>query len=216
MLHTSRVIVLQPVLELCASDGFTLWPVAECEPYGFMALHGSLDPAEVGTAVMSIADYNNLDPEDDGRAPRPADPVGGFLHGLLTMDDLLSSGGLRITDTATGTTLLPGCCTSLNERGDWLDVVDGKGCASFGHDPSSLVERQGEIVRLTLDAEHDDSAVIELPVTDLRRLLAGAESDLNAFLQLAAAWAALHLPDYATPLTSALGRALNVPPPVGG
>ncbi|MCT9080933.1 hypothetical protein [Streptomyces fulvoviolaceus] len=208
------MIVLQPVLEIHASDGFTLWPVAESGPYGYLPLSGRLDPAEVGTAVMRIAECNNIDPEDDGRPPRPTDPLGGFLHGLLTMDDLFASGGLRIADTATGTTLLPGCCNGLDERRDWLEAIDGKGWASFGHDPSPLAERHGEVVRLTVDAEHDDSPVIELPVTDLRRLLADAERDLIDFLQLAAAWAALHLPDHATPVTSALGRALDLPTPV--
>ncbi|MFF8096231.1 hypothetical protein [Streptomyces sp. NPDC016675] len=71
MLQTSRVIVLQPVLEVYASDDFTLWPVAKSAPYGFLLLSGALDPAEVGTAVMRIADCNNIDPEDDGRPPRP-------------------------------------------------------------------------------------------------------------------------------------------------
>lgn len=234
MPQTSCVIVLQPVLEIYASDGFTLWPVAESGPYGFLALGGTLDPAEVGTAVMRIADCNNIypgdidpgdigsgdiDPENivpeaDGRPPRPADPVGDFLHGLLTMDDLFASGGLRITDTDTGITLLPGCCNGLEERRDWLEVVDGDGWASFGHDPSPLAERHGDIVRLTVDAEHDDSPVIELPVPDLRRLLADAERDLIDFLRLAAAWAARQLPDHAVPVTHALARALDLPAPV--
>lgn len=125
MPQTSWVIVLQPVLELCGTDGFTLWPVAKSAPYGFLPLSGRLDPAEVGTAVMRIADCNDIDPEDDGRPARPTDPLGGFLHGLLTMDDLFASGGLRITDTATGTTPAPGCCNGLDERRDWLEVVDG-------------------------------------------------------------------------------------------
>lgn len=210
------VIVIQPVLEIHASDGFTLWPVAASRPYGVLPLSGALDPAEVGTAVMRIADCNNIDPEDDDRPPRPADPLGGFLHGLLTMDDLLASGGLRITDTATGIALLPGCCNGLEEWRDWFEVVDGDGWASFGHDPSPLAERHGGAVRLTVDAEHDNSPLIELPVTDLRRLLADAERDMVDFLRLAAAWAARHLPDHATAVTSALGRALDLPAPVTG
>ncbi|WP_328876348.1 hypothetical protein OHT76_43425 [Streptomyces sp. NBC_00287] len=54
--------------------------------------------------------------------------------------------------------------------------------------------------------------MIELPVTDLRRLLADAERDLIDFLQLAAAWATLHLREYTAPATAALGRALDLPP----
>ncbi|MEV0173256.1 hypothetical protein AB0I00_19335 [Streptomyces sp. NPDC050803] len=208
------VIVVQPVLEIYACDGFTLWPVAESAPYDFLPLGGALDPAEVGTAVMRIADCNNTDLADDGRPPRPADPLGGFLNGLLTMDDLFAPGGLRITDTATGTALVPGCCKGLDERRDWLEVVEGDGWASFGHDPSPLAERHGDVVRLTVDAEQANSPVIELSVTDLRRLLDDAERDLIDFLQLAAAWAARHLPDDAAPVTSALGRALDLPAPV--
>ncbi len=206
------MIVLYPVLEICASDDFTLWPVAESAPYGFLPLSGALGPAEVGTAVMRIAACNDIAPgAGDGRPPRPSDPLLGFLHGLLTLDDLFVSGGLRITDTATGTTFLPGCCTGLEERGDWLHVLDGTGSASFGRDPSALAERHGETVRLTVDAEREDSAVIEPPVTDLRRLLAGAERDLADFLRLATAWTALHLPAHTTTVAAALHRALDVP-----
>ncbi len=215
MTHTLRVIVLQPVLEVHAPDGFALWPVDGTRPYAFLPLSGGLAPAEVGTAVMSIADCNNVEPEDDGRPLRPADPLGGFLHGLLTKDHLFASGGLRITDTTTGVTLLPGCCNGLDERHHWREVLDGDGCASFGHDPSPLAERDGDTVRLTVDAEDESSPVIEVSVGDLRRLLAGAERDLDDFLRLAAGWVALHLPGHASPVISALGRALDLPVPTG-
>jgi hypothetical protein len=66
------------------------------------------------------------------------------------MDDLVASGVLQITDTATGTTLLPGCCNELDERRNWLEVVDGNGWAFFGHDPSPLAERHSEVVRLNV------------------------------------------------------------------
>ncbi|MFI9367002.1 hypothetical protein ACIG5E_39120 [Kitasatospora sp. NPDC053057] len=236
---------MQPVLVIYAPDGFSLWPVAETESDGYLALSGALGPAEVGTAVKCIAECNDIDPEEDGRPPRPADPLDAFLHGLLTMDGTYASGGLRVTDTTTGTTLLPGCCNGMSEWRDWLRVVDGAGRASFGHDPSPLAERLGDIVRLTVDGGYDvrrwwrgdgrrgegrwrwwwrggratvstedDGPVIELPVTELRRLLAGAERDLTDFLQLAADWAARHLPDHATAVTSALAAALDLPAPV--
>lgn len=212
MPQTSQVIVMQPVLELYACEGFALWPVAESKPYGFLPLSGALALEEVGTAVMLMTDYNNCEPDEDGDPP-PADALGSFLHGLLTMDDLSTSGGLQITDTATGTTFLPGCCNGLDDRLEWLEVLDGDGWASFGHGPSPLAERDGDVVRLTVDADRDNSPVIELPITELRHLLAGAERDLVDFLHLVAAWAALHLGDYATPVTAALCRALDLPVP---
>lgn len=214
MPHTLQVIVLQPVLETCATDGFALWPVAEPGACGFLPLSGALSAAEVGTAVMRIAECNSVDLEGDGRPQRSADPLGHFLRGLLTLDELFVAGGLRVTDTTTGVVLSPGCCNGLDERGDWLEVIDGAGRASFGHDPSPFAERAGDVVRLTVDAEQQGSPVIELPLTDLRGLIADAERDLIAFLHLAAEWAALHLRDYAEPVRTALARALDLPAPV--
>ena len=213
MAHTPGVIVVQPVLEVYAPDDFALWPVAGTEPYGFMPLSGALTPAEVGTAVMRIARCNDVGPESEGQPARPADPIGAFLHGLLTMDDLFVPGGLRVTDTATGVTLLPGCCNGLEERGAWLEVLDGDGWASFGHDPSPSAERLGGRVRLAVDVDRDDSPVIELSTGELRRLLAGAERDLADFLGLAATWAARQLPGHALQVTAALARALVLPVP---
>lgn len=75
-----------------------------------------------------------------------------------------------------------------------------------------LAERVGGTVRLTVDAERDDSPVIELPVTELRRLLGEAERELTAFLAAASLWATRHLPAaYAAPVAAALARALDLP-----
>lgn len=161
---------------------------------------------------MAIASRNDLDPDDD-RPPRPADPLGSFLHGLLTFDTLLAAGGLRVTDSATGVTFLPGCCNGLEDWREWHQVLDGNGQADFGHDPTPTAERHGEIVRLTVDAEQNDSPVIELSATDLRHLLARAEHDLTSFLTLAADWATQNLPHHAVPVTAALARALDLPTP---
>lgn len=215
-----RTVVLEPVLET-GPAGFTLWAVAEPESYGFMPLNGALGPAEIGTAVMHIARCNDIDPTLDDRPPRPAGPLAAFLHGLLTLDDLFVAGGLRVTDTASGAVLVPGCCGGLEDWRGWLSLVDdsdhrgrrGDGSLpSFGHDPSPLAERVGGTVRLTVDAERDDSPVIELPVTELRRLLGEAERELAAFLAAASLWATRHLPAaYAAPVAAALARALDLP-----
>lgn len=212
------MIVLQPVLETYAPAGFDLWPVADPGPHGFLPLNGALDPAQVGTAVMRIAACNDVDPDHDYRPSRPVDPLGSFLHGLLTMTPLFAPGGLRVTDTVNDATLVPGCCNGLEDWREWFDAVDGHsggagGRGWFGHDPTPMLERAGDAVRLTVDAEQDDSPVIELPVPELRRLLNGAERDLACFLRLAADWAAAHLPDHAAPVTAALARALDMPVP---
>ncbi|GGZ31285.1 hypothetical protein GCM10010343_68510 [Streptomyces avidinii] len=89
---------MQPVLEIFSADDFALWPVGEHESHGYLVLDGELTPAQVGTAVMRIADCNDFEPEE-GHGPSPTDPLGAFLHGLLTMTDLFAAGGFRVTDS---------------------------------------------------------------------------------------------------------------------
>lgn len=62
---------MQPVLEISAADDFALWPVGEHESYGYLVLNGELTPAEVGTAVMRIADCNDFEPEEEHGRARP-------------------------------------------------------------------------------------------------------------------------------------------------
>ncbi|WP_459651542.1 hypothetical protein [Kitasatospora sp. Ki12] len=204
---------MQPVLEINTPEDFDLWPIAGVEPFAFLPLNGALSPAEVGTAVMRITACNDIDPDGD-RPPRPADPLQSFLHGLLTFDHLYAAGGLRVTDHATGVAFLPGCCDGLEDWRDWHVFADGGGLLGFGHEPvSPVAERFGDTVRLTVNAEHSGSPVIELPVTELRHLLAGAERDLTYFLALATAWARRRIPEHAGPVTAALARVLDLPAP---
>ncbi|MGE7388201.1 hypothetical protein ACQKM2_22295 [Streptomyces sp. NPDC004126] len=206
---------MQPVLEMNTPDGFDLWPVAEAERFGFLPLSGELSPTEIGTALMRIAACNDVDPADDGDLPpRPAEPLSGFLHGLLNLDNLYAAGGLHVTDISTGITFSPGCCDGLEDWRDWYQVLDGSGIIGYGHDPQpSLAECLGDTIRLTVDTARDDSPAIELPVTELRHLLAGAERNLTEFLAAATDWITEHLPDHSVPLTAALARVLALPAP---
>ncbi|MFD5890551.1 hypothetical protein ACFWHQ_31890 [Streptomyces sp. NPDC060334] len=211
--HHPHVIVMQALLETPAAGDFSLWPVGEPETHGYLVLDRKLTPTEVGTAVMRIADCNDFESEEE-HEPCPTDPLGTFLHGLLTMPDLFAAGGFRVTDNATNTVFVePGCCNGLETWRDWLEVLDGTGCSYFGHDPSSMAERVGDIVRLTLDAHGTDgSPMIELSVDQVRTLVAGAQRDLQNFLSLAGTWAEQHLPTHAATVTAALARALDLAP----
>ncbi|WP_223736301.1 hypothetical protein [Streptomyces purpurogeneiscleroticus] len=111
---------MQPVLEISAADDFALWPVGEQESYGYLLLNGGLAPAEVGTAILQIAACNDFEPEEE-HGLCPTDPLGTFLHGLLTMPDLFAAGGFRVTENATDTVFVePGCCNGLAPRPWWL------------------------------------------------------------------------------------------------
>lgn len=93
---------IQPVLEVFKPEEFSLWPVAWSKRFGYLPLRSPLESIEVSTAVMGIAEANEVDHEGD-RPPRPADPLGGFLHSVLTMELPFAPGGLRVIDNATGT-----------------------------------------------------------------------------------------------------------------
>jgi hypothetical protein len=78
--HPPCVIVMQPVLGISAADDFALWPVDEHASYGYLVLDGELTPADIGMAVMRIADCNNFEPEEE-HGLCPPDPLEAFLHG---------------------------------------------------------------------------------------------------------------------------------------
>lgn len=204
---------MQPVLEVFAADDFALWPVGEHESYGYLALDGDLTPAEVGTAVMRIAACNDFEPEEE-HGLCPTDPLGTFLHGLLTMPDLFAAAWVPgDRQRHRHGFVQPGCCSGLESWRDWLEVLEGTGSSYFGHDPSSAAERVGDSVRLTLDAyANGNSPGIELPVDQVRALVAGAQQDLRDFLSLAGTWAEQHLPAHAAEVTAALARALHLEP----
>jgi len=211
------MITVHPVVELHFRSGFSLWPVGEPATFDFLRLQAGMSPVDIGTAVMLIAACNDVEGFPEERPPRPAEPLDGFLHSLLTLDEPFVAGGLRVTDTTTGAALLPGCCSDLSEWRDWLDYLDERSCRlDLGHDPFPLVEVSGGTVRMTPDQERRGSPVIETSASGLRRLVAGAEDDLTGFLRSAGAWAEQHLPGRSARLTAALGRALDVVPPAEG
>ncbi|WP_345709230.1 hypothetical protein [Kitasatospora paranensis] len=65
------MIVMQPVVEIVVRDGFGLWPIAEAEPFGVLPLSRHLSSAEVGTAMMAIAGWNDADADADADSDRP-------------------------------------------------------------------------------------------------------------------------------------------------
>jgi hypothetical protein len=204
---------MEPVLETREVD-FSLWPAAPAESFGYLTLTGRLTADEVGLAVMLIAYANDSEDDEDG-PPRPADAVASFLHGLVTREYVFVPGGLRVVDTAAGTTFTPGCCCGVEEWRDWFLVFD-TGSSSFGHDPWALAEQRGDVVRLTLDAgetlgaEETDSPFFDVPVDQLRELLTQAERHLVDFHALATAWLRRELPEHADAVSTALHRALDL------
>lgn len=61
--QTSMMTDIQPVLEVFKPEEFSLWPVAWSKRFGYLPLRSPLESIEVSTAVMGIAEANEVDHE---------------------------------------------------------------------------------------------------------------------------------------------------------
>ncbi|MBE1878054.1 hypothetical protein [Myceligenerans pegani] len=201
---------IEPVIEVLGDDAFDLWPVVGRGGCWYLALHGDLSDAEVGTAVHQILHWFHTDENGDEAASRdiyldralgPSDPDGAVP---------LATGGLQFTDLMSGETVLPGCCYSIDERSEIVDVLDGElpGCW-LGHSPDAGVTMRNGNVEITQDAEDSTRPVLCFGPEEVRAALAVAEVDLDGFCDRAATWAAAHVPAHAGRLAEAVARALE-------
>jgi hypothetical protein len=202
------VLIVSPVLETPEVGGFPFWAVAGLPPYTFAPLSGRMSVLEVGSALAMLADYNARAGEDD----RPAGAE-ALVRGLLTTEKILAPGGLRLHDTATGVTVLPGCCCGLEDWREWLGVADGESLW-LGHDPSPRFEHTPGTVRLWPDGRDAPEAPpgppVRVPLGDLPAILHTVQEDLRAFLSLTHRWATDRFPLLSEELVAALDEGLAV------
>ncbi|WP_031516476.1 hypothetical protein [Streptomyces sp. NRRL F-5123] len=208
------MLIVGPVLETPEAACFSPWPVADLAPYTFAPLSGRMTADEVGSALAMLADYNAR--AGDGDHPSDAE---GLIRGLLEAEKILAPGGLRLHDTATGTTVVPGCCCGLEDWREWLDVADGESLW-LGHDPSPRFEHRGDAVRLWPDGrdavEAPATQPVEIRLTALPAILRATQQDLRAFLSLTREWAAPRFPTLTEALVAALDEGLTVSAPLPG
>ncbi|WP_328315572.1 hypothetical protein [Streptomyces sp. NBC_00388] len=207
------MIIVNAVLETPDTVGFSLWPVADLPPYQFMALSGSMSPLEVGTALTKLVDYTWRTGEDD----RPLTDADEVIRRLLETDKVIATGGLRVHDTRTDVTVLPGCCCGLEDWREWLDVANGE-TLWLGHDPSPRLEHTDEAVQLWpdgADAQEAPSGLpVEIMVGDLPVILQTVQEGLQGFLYLTKQWATRHVPTLAEDLTARLDEDLAISAPL--
>ncbi|MFI0721519.1 hypothetical protein [Streptomyces sp. NPDC021224] len=205
------MLTVSPVLETPEVRDFPFWPVAGFPPYTFAPLSGRMTGPEVGSALAMLADYNAR--AGDGDYPTDAE---GLIRGLLETEKILAPGGLRLHDTATGVSVLPGCCCGLEDWREWLAVPDGAS-PWLGHDPSPHVEHAPGLVRVWPDTPAKTARPLHFPPSALPPLLHAVQRDLRGFLSLAVRWAVHHVPSLADGLAAALDAGLDVgAPPASG
>ncbi|UKY53294.1 hypothetical protein [Streptomyces inhibens] len=201
------MLTLDPVLETSEATGFTLWPVADPPACGHLALSGGLSRLEVGTALASLAMYNDA-------TDAPAGNAAELIRRLTEAECVIAQGGLRIQDPATNSTVYPGCCFGLESWRDWLDFTHGE-TPWLGHSPEPRVEHLGSVVHLW-PGGHTESAggsarrPIELSVAELPTLLGDVQQKLRGFLRQVERWAEDCAPPYASPLVAKLDQELGV------
>lgn len=207
------VLRAEPVIEVFGDDSFDLWPAVGRGGFWYQALHGGMSDAEVGTAVHQVLRWFHTDEKGDdaptravylSRALGPHDPDGAVP---------IAMGGLRFTDTNTGASILPGCCYSIDERSEILDVLDGSlpGCW-LGHSPDAGVTLRGGLVEIVQDADDPARPVLRFAPEEVRTALTRAEGDLDGFCDRVVAWAREHAPEHADLLPDVVARALEAGP----
>ncbi|MFI0242989.1 hypothetical protein [Streptomyces sp. NPDC016845] len=201
---------MEAVLETYDAADFALWPVADSPTDHLLALSGRLSGREIGTAMAVLTSYNTSDDEAPARGPETST---GQVSQLLSTDQVIAPGGIRIRETSTGVTAPPGCCFGLENWRDWLEFMDGEE-PWLGHDPAPRIEHTGTTVRLWPDAEHPDGLPIELPLAQLPALLSSVQAQLVAFLTSVEEWATRYVPPLADVLVTQLDEDLAVSIPL--
>lgn len=186
------MIIIEPVIETFDARDFTAWPVSLPAGSWHLVLCGELAPDDVGTAMAVIASYNHgsVTPSaEEDEQPGPA----RLIRGILQAECLLVPGGFRVRDTTAGLTVSPGCCCGLEDWREWNQIAEGRS-PDLGHDPAPWVEHLGPVIRIWPDGGLDEvpsagASPIEIAVSELPELIAGAHKKLQDFLDLLEPWA---------------------------
>lgn len=177
---------MQAVVQVPAVHaGWAPWPVAPAAPGSWLVLSAGCTAEQVGLFVAVLAAYMDV-ASPGGRAE--------VVDALLAEEMLIVPGGLQVSETNTGTVVVPGCCAGLEDWREWAQVVTG-GSPWLGHDPGPEVEVIGGDVRVWQDGGPDRhrgrsaEQYVDLQGRVLPQLLLGVQQDLVGFLDVLAGWA---------------------------
>ncbi|MEV0523321.1 hypothetical protein AB0I66_07840 [Streptomyces sp. NPDC050439] len=201
------MLIMDAVLETYEARGFTLWPISDPADDRLLRLSGDLSPRQVGTAMAVLTGYNN---RPRRRSERHTTDSLAQVNRLLTAECVVAPGGLRVRDTDSGVTVLPGCCFGLENWRDWQVLLEGEDEPWLGHDPGPRAEHVGATVRLWPDAARQEGRPIEIPRDQLRDLLRSVQDDLTGFLKCVERWASCGFAPVAGALVATLDEGFAV------
>jgi hypothetical protein len=177
------VIKMQAVVQVPAFDDESSppWPVASMSACSWLVLAADCTDQQVGLFVAVLA--RSL----DVAAPGGRDEV---VDALLAEEVLIVPGGLRLVDTVTGMSVVPGCCAGLEDWRDWGQVMAGES-PWLGHDPEPVVEVVGDELWVRQDGGPGRGSAgtnVVLSRLALPGLLMQVQGDLLGFLAALDAW----------------------------
>lgn len=214
------VAALDAVVESAGALGGAPWPVADVPAFGWVVVSGRMTPAEVGTVLATMAEYEGLLGDEEGAAV----DTRAVVAGLVAAEKIIAPGGLRARDERTGAVVVPGCCAGLEDWWEWSGLAGGDDGPWLGHDPAPWFELDGGLLRLWPDGpltratptRPQNGPPVDFVVTELPGLLSGVREDLTGFLARTGEWAARNAPELAASLVAKLDADLRVGGPDPG
>ncbi|MFG1684499.1 hypothetical protein ACGFNP_30335 [Nonomuraea sp. NPDC049269] len=195
------------MIEVRTPDPFGAWPLAECDAFSGLALSALVSPAEVGTVMATLADVHVPDCEE-----LDADTI---VRRLLEQDALIAPGGLELHDPSTGVTIVPGCCSGLEDWRAWSEAPAG-GDVWLGHDPAPSIAVNGDRLRVRQDGGPGEGGdFVDVPVALFPALLETVHHDLVGFLGRVEEWADGVTSSLSAALVRRLDEALSISEPSG-
>jgi hypothetical protein len=204
--------LLEPVVETFNVIGFAAWPVTEPTPDRRLRLSGGMSAEDVGAAIAVMVPQHLLETHNHpGQAP-------DLIRSLTHEECLIATGGLLLTNTATGIIIPPGCCGGVEDWRAWTEISSG-GQPWLGHSPAPWVEHLDSHVRVWADGGNneikpDNEPSVLIPLTELADLLHSVQRDLQGFVDAVTHWAAGLAPDVAADLVTQLDQSFRITEPL--
>lgn len=184
------------------------WVVAAREPGSWVSLKADVELDVVGLFVAAMLEDNDIGWGDSAIST---------LEALSLDSDLIVSGGLRLIGDRV--TIVPGCCSGLEDWREWVALLRTDASPWMGHDPAPYARRTEHGVRVWADEPDSASSktvdlYIDLDDSSLRAELLRVQADMVGFLGRVHDWANAHLLPRPDELTGLIDRTLSISAPL--
>ncbi len=193
------------------SEGPASWVSTPPRPWpSRVRLSAETPPEHVALVVHVLAVYNSVNEPNAAPLSLPA---------LAVETEAVLPGGLAaVTDAES---IIPGCCSGLEEWREWHSLLDGSGSPFLGHDPAPYVEATPTGFIVWADGglgevRAEQTAQIHFSPQRLAAALAEVHADLRGFLRVLRAWCDRAVPAHAEGIVAAFAESFHISDPRAG